>query len=119
VAPLLHRFRRRFAEAEIDRAREELLRAIDLPRRQQFLRTNDSQLRPLLRSDQVLPALPARAGKIGRPHVAAAGEIGQNAGALVVGMGRDHQYTSQLVQFPQRLFQVRSACKWPLLRLQG
>ncbi len=90
VPPLLHGFGGGFAETEIDGAGEELLGAIDLARRQQFLGANHAQRRALFGADQILPALAAGDGKVGGAHVAATREIGQHAGALVIRVRGDH-----------------------------
>ncbi len=92
-----------FREAEVDGAREELLRAIDAAGVQQLLRANQPQRRALLRAEHVLAAFPAGHRKIRRAHVASLGEIRQQLAALVVGMGGDGQHRAQFVQLQQRL----------------
>ena len=120
VPPFLHGLRGGLGEAEIDGAGEKLLGAVDLARRQQFLRADHAQLRALLRADQVLPALAARERKVRRAHVAAAREIGQHARALVVGVRRDHQHRAQFVQLVKRLVYLNGAGKGnALLRMDG
>ena len=109
MAPLFKGFRGRLGEAEIDRAGEELLGAIDAPGRQQLLGTDESELRALLGADEVLPALPARHREVGGSHVTAAREIGQHRGALIVRMGRDHEHRTEFVQPMEGLLQFRRA----------
>ena len=116
VSPLLQRLVGRARESEIDGAREELLGAVDLPRRQQFLRANHAELRALFGADQVLAAFAARQREIRGAHVAAAREVGQHGGALVVGVGRDVQDRTQFVQFVQRLLDFGRAGKAALCR---
>ena len=76
-------------ETEVARAGEELLRAVDPARRQQLLRPDEAQRRPLLGADQVLPAVAARDRQIGRAHERAVGQVGEQRRVLVVGVGRD------------------------------
>ena len=119
VPPLPHGLLGGLGEPEIDGAGEELFGAIDLPRRQQFLRAGHPKLCALFGADQILPALAARQGEIGRAHVPAAREIGENPGALVVGMGGDDEHAAQLVQLAQRLLDIGSAGERLLLRHRG
>src|ERR1035441_6286664 len=56
MAPFFQGLRRRLGKTEVDRARKELFRPIDLASRQQFLGADDPHLRSLLRADQILPA---------------------------------------------------------------
>ena len=93
--PLLQRLIGGLREAEIDGAREELLAAVDAPRRQQFLCANQTQQLALLRSDEVLTALAACYGKVSGARVAAAGEPGEDGGVFVVRVGGDHEHASQ------------------------
>src|SRR5262249_38055753 len=86
VSPVLHRFFGGAREAEVDGAREELLRAIDLPGVQQLLRADDAHLRALLTADQILPALAARERKIRSAHVPPAREVREHSCALIIGM---------------------------------
>ena len=111
VAPFLQGLLGGAREAEIDGAREELLGAVDLPRRQQFLRADDAELRALLAADQVLAAFAARQRKVGRAHVAPAREVGEHRGAFVVGMGGDVQHGAEFVELVQRLLDLGRAGK--------
>ena len=103
-------------ESEIDGAREELLRAVDLARRQQLLRANDAELRALFGTDQVLPAFTARQRKVRRAHVPSAREVGEHRGALVVGVRGDVQYRAQFIQLVQRFFEFGRAGEGALCR---
>ena len=116
--PFLERLGGRTRETEIDGAGEELLGAIDPPRRQQFLRADHPQLRPLLGADQVLPALAASQGKVCRAHVPAARKIRQHVGAFVVRVRAHDQHAAQFVQLAQRMLQVRGSRKGLRLRSQ-
>src|SRR5262249_30394280 len=75
VAPLLQSLLGRARETEIDCAREELLRTVNLPCVEQLLRSDNPQLRTLLAADQILAAFAARQRKVGRAHVASAREV--------------------------------------------
>ena len=63
VPPLLDRFLDAEREAEVDRAREELLRAVEAMHGQQLLGAEDAERLEQLRPDLVLPAVAA-----GRRH---------------------------------------------------
>ena len=78
VSPFFHGFGRGLGESEVDGAGEKLVRPVDLASRQQLLRTDDAQQRPLFRADEVLPAFAAGERKIRRAHVPPAREIGQD-----------------------------------------
>ena len=103
-------------ESEIDGAGEELLGAIDLPRGQQFLRADDAELRTLFGADQVLAAFAARQREIRGAHVAAAREVGEYGGTLVVGVGGDVQHGAQFVELVQRLLDFGRSGKTTLCR---
>ncbi len=47
----------RLRVAEVDRAGEELLAAVDAPRREQLMRADDAERFPLLGADEVLAAV--------------------------------------------------------------
>ena len=96
-------------ESEVDGAREELLRAVDFPRRQQFLRANHSQRGALLRSDEILAAFAASQRKIRGAHVASAREVREHRRLLVVRMGGDHEDRAEVVQPGERLFHFDGA----------
>ena len=116
MPPFLQRLVGGARESEIDRAGEELLGAIDLARRQQFLRADDAELCALFGADQVLAAFAARQRKIRRAHVPAAREVREYGGTLVVGVGRDVQHRSQFVELVQRLLDFGRAGKTTLCR---
>jgi len=71
VAPFLHGLGGGLGKAEVDGPGEELLGAIHAAGVQQLLRANQAQGGALLRTDDVLAALPAGGGQVGRAHVAA------------------------------------------------
>ena len=75
LAPDAQRFFGRLRIAKVHHAREFLLAAIDPASLEQFVRADDSHQLALLGTDQVLPALPARGGKVNGTQVAATSEI--------------------------------------------
>ena len=102
AAPLLETFLGRFGEAEIDGAREELLRAVDAPGRQQLLGADDAELVALFGADQILPAFAARQRKIAGAHLAPARQISEQRGVFVIGMRGDHQHAADDVEAIER-----------------
>src|SRR2546429_690403 len=82
ATPFCKRFLGGFAEPEINCTRKILLRAIDSPCRQKFLRADHAQRVALLRTNQILPALATRERKITGSHFASAREIRQNRGVF-------------------------------------
>src|SRR5208282_471816 len=68
VTPFVERFLRSLGESKIDGTREELLRAVYSPRRQQLLGADYSECVPLLRTDQILATLAASQRKISGAH---------------------------------------------------
>ena len=101
VTPLLEGFLRRLGEAEIDRAREKLLRPVDSSRGQQLLGADHSQRVPLLGANQILAALAPRQRKISGAHVSPPRQVCQQRRVLIVRMRRDHQRASHNVQAVQ------------------
>ena len=75
VAPDAEGLFGRLGEAEVNGAREELLRAVDATRGQKLLRAHESEQLALLRAEKVLAAVAARERKIGRAHASTAREI--------------------------------------------
>ena len=104
--PVLVRVDGVLRESEVERAREELLGAVDAPCRQQLLGANHTQRFAELVADQILPAVAAREGEIRRLDVSSAGEPRDEKRVLVVGMRTDHQHArvdaERLHGFPQR-----------------
>ncbi len=101
VSPFLEGFLGGLGEAEVDGAREKLLRAIDSAGCQQLLRSDHAQRIALFRADQILAALAARKREISGPDLPAAGEVGQQRGVFVVGVRGDHQGTADYIQLVQ------------------
>ena len=64
LAPLRERLLDAERVAEVDRAREELLGAVDAVRREQLLGAQDREREALLGAEVVLPALAARQGQL-------------------------------------------------------
>ena len=85
-------------ETKIDGTREELLGPVDSSRGQQLLGADYAQRIPLLRANQILPALAPRERKISGPHFSPARQVGQQRGVLIVRMRGDHQRASNHVQ---------------------
>src|SRR5262249_51562113 len=109
VSPLGQRFIRGLREAEIDGAREELLRPVDVTRRQKFLRAYYTQQVALFRPDQILAALSPGGRQIGGAHLAPAGEIGQQSRVFIIRMSAYHQDATQDGQLLQLQLNFRSA----------
>ena len=78
-------------------------------RGQKFLRTQHAEQRALLRAEQVLPALAARAGEIAGAQFQSARAVREHGIVLVVGVRADHQHAAQHVQFRQRVSNGRRA----------
>ncbi len=98
AAPFLESFLRSLSESEVDSAGEKLLRAVDTPGCQQLLRADHSQGIALFSANQILAAFAASERKIAGPNFAAARQVGEQRGVLVVGMRRDHQNAPHHVQ---------------------
>src|SRR5438270_76962 len=106
----------RFGEAEVNRAREELLRAVNAARGQKLLRAHEAEQFALLRAEKVLPAVAARERKIGRAHAALAREVGQECRVLVVRVRADVEHAPRHAQTAQREFRLRRVRRRGLLR---
>ena len=107
VAPDSHRVFGAFREAEINRAREKMVHAVAVARREQFLGANDSELAALLRPDRVLAALAARDREVRDIGVESARKIGQQAGPFIVGMSGDEEDSRGDARFVDRFDSVR------------
>ena len=94
VAPDAQRLVGRLGVAEVARAREPLLGAVDRPRGQQLLGADEPEQRRLLGADQVLPALAARQRQVAGAHQLVVGQPGQKARVLVVGVGGDVEHVA-------------------------
>ena len=92
MSPFLEGFSGGLGEAEIDGAREKLLRSVDAPRRQQLLGADDAQRVALLGADQVLAALAPGERQVSGANLAAAREIGQQRRVFIIRMSGDHQH---------------------------
>ena len=93
--------------SKIPGPREELLAAVNPPRRQQFLGADHPQFVADFRSEHILPAVAARQREIGGTAIAAARQEGEQARILVVRMRRDQEHASHLPKTPQFLENVR------------
>src|SRR4029078_7186795 len=92
VWPVLEGLRRALREAEVVRAREVLLCAIDAPSGEQFLCADDAERRPELVADEVLTTIAAGEREVRRLDVTAEREPGDEPRVLVIGMRADHEY---------------------------
>ena len=90
LAPDAQRLFGRLGVAEVHHARECLLAAIDPARLQQFVGADDAHQLALFGPDQVLPAFPARRGKVDGTQVTAASEVRQHSSVLVVRVRAKH-----------------------------
>src|SRR5215470_20230957 len=84
--PFLQSLFSRKREAEVESAGEILLSAVQLARRQQLLGADYSEAFPQFRPDAVLPAFAAIERQVSRARSLPAGEIGEQLGALVIGV---------------------------------
>ena len=107
VAPLLERLFDAEREAEVDRAREVLLGAVELVRRQQLLGAQHRQRLEQLGADLVLPALAARRRDERRAEALAVREVRQHRVVLVVRMRRRHHEVADGVELAQRELERR------------
>src|SRR5688572_32311058 len=90
TVPLAERFFSGFGKAEVDSPGEKLLRSIEAARGQQLVCANHAEVGSLFGADQVLAALAARERKVSGAKMAAAREISEQCGVLVVRMRGDH-----------------------------
>ena len=111
VAPLLERLLDAERKAEVDRAREVLLGAVEAVGRQQLLGAQHRQRLEQLRADLVLPAFAAGRRHQRRPHPLAVRVIGQHRVVLVVGMRRRHHEVADRVELAQRQLERRYAAQ--------
>ena len=91
--------------AKINRAREELFRAVEPMRRRQFLRAQHRERHEQLGANLVLPAFTVRGRHQRRAESLAVREIRQHRVVLVVWVGRGHHEGPDGVQFAQRQLQ--------------
>ncbi len=75
-----------FGKPKVDCPGEELLATVNPARRQEFLSANRAQLCAKFGAEYVLPAIPARKGKVRRPIAPPPREVGDQHCILVVGM---------------------------------
>ena len=85
-------------EAEVDGAGEELPAAVEAAGGQEFLGADHAQLLEELGADHVLATVAPREREIGRAVGAAAGEVGDELGVLIVGMRGHVQDAPQLAE---------------------
>jgi hypothetical protein len=88
-----------FRKTEILRAREELMAAVDPPRREQLLRADHTEKIADFRADEILPAVAPRHRKVARVRQPPVRQIGDQSRVLVVGMSGDVQHTRQHLKF--------------------
>ncbi len=98
LAPFLEALGGVLAVAEVHRAREELLAAIDPPRLHQLLRADDAERIAQLGADQVLSAVATREAEVAGAHLFAVGQPGDQLGVLVIGVGHDVEHAAQHVE---------------------
>jgi hypothetical protein len=88
---------------EVAHAREALLGAVERAGRQQFFGADDVEQLALLGADQVLPATAAGQREVGGGDVTIVGKIGEQAGVLVIGVGRDVQDAARTGEAVERV----------------
>ncbi len=89
-------------ETIVESAREELICTVQSTSRLELPRTNDAETFAQLGPDDVLPAVSAGQGEIGRLGAHPPGESGQKAGVLVIRMRSDHENSLHAVELTQR-----------------
>ena len=93
-------------EAEVDGAGEELPAAVEAAGGEELLGADHAQFLEDFGADHVLAAVAPREREVGRAVAAAAGEVGDELGVLVVGVGGHIEHAPQLAepsQLPQRV----------------
>jgi hypothetical protein len=99
----------RLGVPEIVGAGEELACAVELAGGEEFLATDDAQLHAELGADQVLAALAAVQGEIGRLDAISPRQQGEQLVVLVVGVRADHEDALVGAELPQGAHQRRDA----------
>src|SRR5712664_4916242 len=89
IAPDFFGFLRSFRKSKIFRAREIDFHAVPARGGKKLLRSNQSQLRRLFRTEVILPALTAGQGKQSHIGVQTAREIGQGCAGFIIRMRGD------------------------------
>src|SRR3989442_1881410 len=107
--PEAERFVRRLGVSKVVGAGEKLPRAVQLTRREQLFGADDAELRPELRSDQILPPFSPAQRQVRRLRAHAAGEQDQEVGVLVVGMRADQDHAFVAAELPQQTRQCNNA----------
>ena len=102
AAPLLERLLDAEREAEVDRAREVLLGAVEAVQRRQFLGAQHAERLEDLRADFVLAAVAARRRRERRAVALAAIQHHQQPVVLVVGMRGRHHEDAGVAEVSQR-----------------
>ena len=106
VPPFLDRFFDAEREPEVDRPREELLRAVEAVHGEELLGPQDAERLKQLGADLVLAAVAARRGHEHRAHTLAEAQHRQQRVVLIVGMrGRLHERADR-GQLPQHQLQA-------------
>ncbi len=100
VAPDAQRLVGALRVAEVARAREELLGAVDAARREQLLRADEPEQLVLLGPDEVLPAVAARHREVARAKATPSGQPGEEARVLVVGVGGHVEHAAGHTEAP-------------------
>ena len=124
AAPLLERLLDAEREAEVDRAREVLLGAVELVHRRQFFGAQHGERFEDLRADLVLPAFAARGGDERRAEALRVPVVGEQRVVLVVGMRRGHHHVAHRVELAQGELErgppgERGHRLQPVLRVRG
>src|SRR5690606_17435909 len=103
LVPQRRGFLPRLREAVVERAREELLAAVERPRLQQLLGADDAERVEELGADEVLSTLAAVERQVGHARVVAAGDAGDERRVLVVGMRARVQGAGRRLEAFERL----------------
>ena len=103
AGPFCERFVGGFGKSEIDGSCEVLLRAVNAPRRKEFLGTDDAQFIALFRTNQILAAFASGQGQVGRANVLAARQVREHHLPVVIGMRAYHHDVAEGQQPLQRL----------------
>ena len=111
--PLLEGLDGVLGEPEVVRAREELLRAVEPPCREQLLGADRAKALAEVVTDQVLAAVATREREVGHMHPVLACEPRQQLCVLVVRMRTDHEHAAGDGEPAQRLVQSGRAAFLP------
>src|SRR5262249_1905346 len=107
--PLLESLSPRLAEAKVKRAREELLRAVQSPRREQLFGPDDTERFVYLGAYDVLTAVASRKRQISGARLPASRQVRKQPAVFVVRMCAGVKDTRNDAELPNRLSESKRA----------